>query len=137
VDLGPERVGQGEGWGPCRRRPPPPGGESTDDYAGATTCELGAAVARVHFPVDRPADAALAIRLAPRPAAGDKPRLTVVVNGRALAPAALDPGWHELRFDAPAPWWRAGRNEVELRVEAPGGAAPPLGDVDHVLAIPR
>jgi hypothetical protein len=133
VDLAPERLGLDEGWGRCHRRPPPPGGDSTDDYAGATTCEMEAPSARLHFALGRAVDAVVALRLAPRPGA-EGARLVVLINGHALSPVVLESGWREPHLDAPAALWQVGRNEVELRVDGPAGVA---ADVDHLLAIPR
>jgi hypothetical protein len=72
------------------------------------------------------AAATIALRIAPRAPGA---RLTVALDGRPLAPRALEAGWHELRLDAPV-GARAGETTVELTVD--GGA-----EVDHLLLLPR
>ena len=125
VDFAPFAPGLDEGFDRCERSER----ESTDDYAGATTCRLVGASGRVHFPLGRPIDSQIALRIAPREPGA---RVTLLVNGHALAPVTLEAGWQERRIATSARLWRQGANIVELRVDRAGGA-----EVDHLLVLPR
>ncbi len=124
VDFAPDAAGLDGGFDRCARK----GRESTDDYAGDTTCFL-AAVGRLHFPLAAPVEGEVALRVRPE---GDGGTITVVINGTALPPAQLPPGWRELRLPTPRSRWRVGRNDVELRL-----AGTPSAEVDHLLLLPR
>ncbi len=58
-------------------------------------------------------------------APGEGQTLTPVVNGRALAPVTLAPGWGEVAFELPAGVAHAGLNDLRLRFSRlwPAGAA--------------
>ncbi|HEX2570992.1 MAG TPA: sulfatase-like hydrolase/transferase, partial [Polyangia bacterium] len=138
VDFAPGQAGLGAGIAGCRQRPPPPGGESTDEYAGRTTCQQVAARAEVRFSLPGPVEAVVFLRLAPRavPAGAE---LVVRVNDEALAPVRLDPGWQELRFLVPKGRWRAGENRVGIALggEGAGAGGEVRAELDHLLVIPR
>ncbi|MSP63717.1 MAG: hypothetical protein EXR72_25905 [Myxococcales bacterium] len=133
VDFGPaieERPeGLKSGFTGCLRRQ----GESTDDYAGATTCTLDAPVGRVRFEVSHPAESELVVRIAP---SAEGLRLALGVNGRPLSPVALEPGWHEVRITTPATVWRRGQNDVTVAILG-GSATGAQAELDHLLVLPR
>jgi arylsulfatase A-like enzyme len=127
VDFAPDAPGLSQSFVRCRRSD----GESTDDYAGATICELDDPKAEIHFTIPKSETNftfTLALRLHPLASAGT---LTLSANGQRLAPIPLEPGWQELRIPTSPSLWRAGENKVTLITDGSGGV-----EVDHLLLLP-
>ena len=67
------------------------------------------------MPLDHAAPLLVQIRLHAFGFAGSPPQtVTLVVNGRRLAPVAIHDAWETAEMETPADAWRAGVNRVRL-----------------------
>lgn len=75
--------------------------------------------------------------LARSPARIREQTLTVILNGRKIAEAALPAAWTEVRFEAPRTFWRGGENEFCLRAlrKRPGDEGDDLSYAAAVIRV--
>lgn len=88
------------------------------------------------IPLDHPFDLRGFV-LARSPARIPEQRLTLRLNGRALAEAALPAAWTEIPFDAPERFWRRGENEfcVQAAKKRPGDEGDDLAFAAAVVKV--
>lgn len=91
----------GDGWGT-------PEGSPTDAFRWAIGGEAS-------FVVPRRGARDRIVRIHAMPAARTSQQLTLVVNGQAVAAAAMSDGWTDYSFDVPANAWRDGLNTIAFR----------------------
>ncbi len=83
---------------------------------GPTTFRWARREATVLVPLDHPATLRVQLRMQPFGYAESPPQqVTVLVNGRAQAPAVVAPGWHTLEMTVDESHWHAGVNRVLLQ----------------------
>src|SRR5690606_30275170 len=101
----------GDGWHAQERAP------------DGTTFRWAMSPATMRMPLDHAADARLQVRIQAFNYAGAPPQsVTILVNGHALEPRPVPPGWDVIEIDTPSAVWRPGVNR--LRFEFSQSARP-------------
>ncbi len=122
VDFGTAAASlyQGEGW------------TNDEQIGGATGNWATRQNARVLIPLREVKDYALTFRALPCDYAGHTQTVTLTVNGRALAPLSLKPGWNEYAITLPRDALHSGLNDLTWQfgyLVRPSKAIPPQFEI--------